>query len=821
MLAKHVVIPMSSATLQAPKSKVDIKCFHCGDPCVSIIRSDDKVFCCDGCKAVYEILNSNELCDYYTLTNHPGFTAKEKNAKARFDFLDQPDIADKLLTFKSDALNVVQFYVPKIHCASCIWLLENLQKLVDGVIDSRVDFGNKEVTVQFDPSKTHLRAVAEMMDRIGYEPEFNLQMLEKKARSTYNRTILYKIGLVGFCFGNIMLLSFPEYLAGRGGIDPLLSKAFNYLTIVLALPVLFYGASEYFANTWKALRSKQFTIDMPIAIGLLAMTFRSLVNIIGETGPGYFDSLSGLVFFLLLGRYLQDATYFRLSFDRTFKSYFPLSVRVKRGDAFDAIPVSDVAKGDKLLLNPGELLPCDGYLLSTNASLDYSFVTGEAEPIHKNIGELVYAGGRLRSAQATMEVAKPVSQSYLTQLWNNQAFGKQTHATYSDLANKLSKWFTYFILTASAGVWAYWHFVVGDASMAVFTFTTVLIVACPCALAMTVPFVWGNAMRRMSKSGFYCKHTSVLETLTKCDTVVFDKTGTLTLNAPRVIEYIGPQLTETDKLAIASLAAHSLHPMSRAVSRHFDVNTNLPEVNGLVEKPGLGVEGYVNGVLYRIGSEKFTNSNPVVKQSEDDEPRSIVFVQIDNQPVGRFELTTDLREGMRRLLAHLRHRDIDIHLLSGDTGGDAARFKHAFGNHRLHYHQSPESKLHFIKQLQDKGKTVMMVGDGLNDAGSLKQADVGIAVTDDVHVFTPASDVIIKGNQLRNLHKFISYSKFGQRLIVGIFWYSIMYNMVGLVLGAQGLFSPMIAAIIMPMSSLSVIGATYIGTWLKAKRLGV
>jgi len=791
-------------------------CFHCGDACRNDIVYDGKHFCCDGCKAVYDILNSNELCDYYTISEHAGFTAKEKNISARYDFLDKPDIANKLLTFRSDKLCVVQFYVPKIHCASCIWLLENMQKLRDGVLESRVDFQNKEVTVQYDPTKASLRQVAEIMDRVGYEPEFNLQMLEKKARSTYNRTILYKIGLVGFCFGNIMLLSFPEYLAGGENFDPFLRKGFSYLTVVLAMPVLFYGASEYFINTWKALRSKQFTIDLPITIGLLAMTFRSAVNIFTDSGAGYFDSLSGLVFFLLLGRYLQDATYYRLSFDRTFKSYFPLSVRVKRNGNYEAVPVSDIAKGDKLLLNPNELLPCDAYLLSDNASVDYSFVTGESQPVHRKTAELLYAGGRLRSAQATLEVVKPVSQSYLTQLWNNDAFNKQEHRGYSDLANALSRYFTYFILTASVLVWAYWQFVVGDASMAVYTFTTVLIVACPCALAMTVPFVWGNAMRRMSKSGFYCKHTTVLEKMNDCDTIVFDKTGTLTSNAPKVARYIGSQLCHNEKIALTTLAGHSLHPLSRAVYRHLNAQ-HSSSIDGFQETAGKGIEGTVNGVAYKLGSAAFTSCGDIQQPTEG---TSYVFVNVDGECIGHFELTTEVRSGMNQSLKRLGGK-FNLQLLSGDTGKDSQRFASSFGQHRLHFNQSPESKLAFIKELQNDQRNVAMVGDGLNDAGSLKQANVGIAVTDDVHVFTPASDVIVKGSQLQHLDKYFRFAKFGKRLIVGIFFYSICYNMVGLVLGAQGLFSPMAAAILMPVSSLSVIGATYIGTWWKAKRLGL
>ncbi len=791
-----------------------LTCYHCGETCpTGNMKIDDKFFCCDGCKTVYEILQQSELCNYYNIQQHPGFSQKDKLYASRFEFLDDINLSASLLSFKSDHLNIVQFYVPKIHCSSCIWLLENMQRLHAGIISSQVDFIRKEVNVHYHPDKISLREVAVLMSKIGYEPEFNMQQTGAAKQITYNRKLLYKIGVAGFCFGNVMLLSFPEYLSsGRGINEKEFVTLFGILNISLSLPVLFYSASDYFINSYKSLKQKYFTIDIPIALGLAAIALRSLFDIISGSGPGYFDSLTGLVFFMMIGKYLQDATYHTLSFDRTYKSYFPFSVRVKKENQIQLKKVAEINSGDKLIINANEIIPCDAYLLSEVAHIDYSFVTGESEPVAIHCGEIIYAGGRLKGISIEIETSKAVSQSYLTQLWNNEAFTKnQKEQGYSKLANNISKYFTVVILLIASASLIYWY-AQDEIRTATHAFTSVLIIACPCALAITVPFVWGNIMRLLSADGFFAKHSKVMETLSVCDTIVLDKTGTLTVNQPRVQSFEGKPLKNEEIVLISSAAKQSIHPLSRAIYNEY-ADAATFNIEQFEELAGQGIRAIINAKEVLLGSASFlfnADEHPVNDSS------TRVHVQIAGEYKGYFLLEQQLRPSVDYLLPAL-NRNYTIYILSGDKSDTAKAFESFVNPSNIFLNQTPQSKLNFIKDLQAKNHKVIMVGDGLNDAGSLKQADVGIAMTDDLLQFTPGSDIIMNAATLNRFNHILEYAHFGRKLIYGIFIYSLLYNLIGMYFAVQGQLSPLIAAILMPISSLSVIGLSYIGTWMRAQ----
>ncbi len=789
-------------------------CYHCGDRCkTGNTRIEDKYFCCDGCKTVYEILQQNELCNYYNIQEHPGFSLKDRISSNRFEFLDDKKLADSLLSFKSDSLHISQFYVPKIHCSSCIWLLENMHRLNQGVISSQVDFIKKEVVVHFNPEKIKMREVAVLMSKIGYEPEFNMQQAGGSKQITYNRRLLYKIGVAGFCFGNVMLLSFPEYLSNESGIaEKEFVKLFGILNISLAMPVLFYSASDYFINSFISLKQKYFTIDIPIALGLAAIAARSLYDILSGTGPGYFDSLTGLVFFMMIGKYLQDATYNTLSFDRTYKSYFPFSVRIKKGDKNELRKVSEIRVGDKLVLNANEIVPCDSYLLSEKAFIDYSFVTGESEPVEIHCGEIIYAGGRLKGKSIDIESCKPVSQSYLTQLWNNEAFTKpQEEQGYSRLANNISKYFTVVILLIASVALVYWY-AVGEVRTATHAFTSVLIIACPCALAITVPFVWGNLMRLLGTDGFYAKHSKVMEAISVCNTIVLDKTGTLTINEPEVVDFIGEVLSNEDIILISTASKQSIHPLSRAIYNQY-ADAAIGRIDSIQELAGKGIEAIINHQQVIIGSASYIFNAD--EQTVSDH-QTQVHVSIDGSYRGYFILEQQVRQAADDVLPQLNKR-YNVFILSGDKNGTGKAFEPYVKSENILLNQTPQSKLNFIKKLQTENHKVIMVGDGLNDAGSLKQANVGIAITDDLLQFTPGSDIIMSASTLSKFDRVLSYAQFGRKLIYGIFTYSLIYNIIGMYFAVQGLLSPLIAAILMPISSLSVIAFSYIGSWMKAK----
>ncbi len=390
-------------------------CYHCGDDCKSEpIAYDDKNFCCEGCKMVYDIINKKGLCDYYNLEENPGLSQKIKVREGKFAFLDDESISSQLIHFKEGNQYHVTFYLPQMHCSSCVWLLEHLNKINSGIINSQVNFIKKEVTVIYQKQLVSLKQIAEILSSVGYEPHISLNNLDDKKVSKHNKSKIYKIGVAGFAFGNIMMLSFPEYFSFGSIEDDQLRRFFSYLNLLLALPVFFYSASDFFVTSYKSLRQKFLNIDAPIALAVLITFSRSVFEIITESGAGYLDSMSGIVFFMLVGRYFQDYTYETLSFERDYKSFFPLGISVIRENQREVqISVSKLKVGDRIKIHHGEIIPADSILFMGKASIDYSFVTGESLPTEKTIGGIVYAGGKQVEGAIELEVIKEVSQSYL------------------------------------------------------------------------------------------------------------------------------------------------------------------------------------------------------------------------------------------------------------------------------------------------------------------------------------------------------------------------------------------------------------------------
>src|SRR6266498_1414111 len=329
-------------------SSTKIQCYHCGEDCLTDkIRFDNKPFCCEGCKMVYRIINQNNLCDYYNLNENPGVNQRISVRKDKFTFLDDQTILQKLISFQNDEQTQVTFYLPQIHCSSCLYLLENLYKLDAGVISSKVNFTRREVEIAFLNKKTSLRKSVELLTSIGYEPYISLNDLKEK-RPPINKSMIYQLGIAGFCFGNTMLMSFPEYL-GIDASEVGLRTIFRWANFALAFPVLLYSALPFYQSAWKNLKHKFLNIDAPIALAIIITFVRSAYEVISGNGGGYFDSMAGIVLFMLAGRILQDKTYRQLSFERDYTSYFPIAISVLKDGKEIPTTLPEIKHGDSLL----------------------------------------------------------------------------------------------------------------------------------------------------------------------------------------------------------------------------------------------------------------------------------------------------------------------------------------------------------------------------------------------------------------------------------------------------------------------------------------
>lgn len=780
------------AVLPEIGQEVEVTCFHCGQPCDEVWEKDGHSFCCLGCRSVYEILSENNLCTYYNLDKNPGLQLKEIPDAGEYAGLNEPSARKKFLLFDSTDFARAEFFVPAIHCVSCIWLLENLHKLNGGILRSQVHFGRKTVTIDFNPQRIQPAQVAALLASVGYAPVVRLENPARPTTELTDKSLLLKLVVAGFAFGNVMLFSFPEYLGLQG--DAEIARVFSFLNILLSVPVFIYSDIDYLRSAWTAIRQRQINIDVPVALGLVALFIRSVYDIASGYGPGYLDSFTGLVFFLLIGRWFQQKTYQNLAFDRDYASFFPLTVMRKQDNSsWKPAVIYDLNEGDMMRVRNMEIIPADSTVVSGETFVDYSFVTGESRPVKVSKGTRVYAGGRVVGQPVELLVEKKTSQSHLTSLWNHEIFKKPKESRYRRLIDIAAQRFTWVVLFLTVAAGVYWY--IFDPSRVWLIITSILVVACPCALALSVPFTLGNMMRQFGRQGFYLKNADVIERLAAVNMWVFDKTGTITQGKNEQINFTGT-LTTFEQSVVRQLCSYSTHPLSVLIASHLP-ETERVMITRFSEIPGKGIEGYCEGKLFRVGSAAFAGVKSHAGHA------SVVYVSVDGTVRGYFKAETAVRENIKEAVSRWH---APVALLSGDNDTDRPRMRSLLGEAApLLFNQSPHDKMQYIMQLQQEGRTVLMVGDGLNDAGALKQADVGIAVTDDAGIFTPSCDAILQGSKLGHLDRFVMMARKAMQLVKAGFGLSFTYNAITLSFAVTGKLTPLVAAILMPISSISVV----------------
>lgn len=803
------------AVIIEQQQKTDTLCYHCGTACITdVIAVNDKVFCCEGCKLVYEILNENGLCDYYKLQAHPGLAQIKAIRNDKYAYLDNEDIAKQLYKFTNGDYTIVTFYLPAIHCSSCMWLMEHLHKVDSSIIESRLNFTTKEVTIHFSRSKISIRRIVELLATIGYEPYISLEEADKVKAKSYNKQRIYKLGVAGFCFGNIMMMSFPEYLSLGSGIEEKYASLFRYFNLLLALPVFFYSSGEFFSTAWKGLKQRTLNIDAPIALAIIITFGRSVVEILGNYGGGYLDSMSGIVFFMLVGRVAQERTYKSISFNRDYKSYFPIAVSVVTENGIQSKKLQELKEKDIVQLHNDEIIPADAVVLKGKPYIDYSFVTGESEPVAVKLNETVYAGGRQVGEQLTIQIIKPVAGSYLTSLWNHYAFSKnKSEQNNADSAlHGLSKYFTWVLFVLAAGTAAYWA--IFDPSKIMNSVTAMLIVACPCALLLSATFTNGNILRILSDNGLFLRDALVIEQLSKIDHIVFDKTGTITEGSHNHLNWSGHQLTDEEKDIVFSVVRPSKHPYSKMLCSWLGSRSAITDVNDWKEITGKGLQAEVSGKHIMVGSGVFVG----IAAAQDADDKATVYIKIDDK-ITSFHFNPVFRDSIPQVIPALG-QDYKLSLLSGDNDKQKPVLKELFGsNSELLFGQKPIDKLHYIENLQQGNSKVMMIGDGLNDAGALQQSNVGITLADDINNFTPSCDAILDAKRFSLLPAILKLAKASRRVIWASFIVSIVYNIIGLWYSMQGLLKPVVAAILMPCSTISIVIITSGVSSLLAYRL--
>lgn len=766
-------------------------CYHCGEPVVGKpITTNNHSFCCSGCKSVYLILQSSDLDSFYSIENKAGNRPGSKSNE-QYRFLDTENFRKKFVEFEDKEMVKVTLFLPQIHCSSCVYLLENLSKINPLIKHTQVNFPKREATIIL-AQEMLLSDVATLLETIGYTPNFgNRKEQEKKL----DRIFLYKIGIAGFAFGSIMLWSFPEYLGIDENYAPF--RTFTaYLSLLISLPVLLFSARDYFISAYKALRNKSLNLDVPITLGIIALYYESTLSILRENGPGYMDSFAGFIFFLLIGKWFQHITYRSLSFEHDNAMYLPIAVCKISDNKESYVEVEKLVVGDEFLVRNEEIIPCDAEIISSEARIDYSFVTGEAEPVKKTSHDFVYAGGKIIGNPVKCKVLKESNRSHLTQLWNDvmQTKNEEKHVSLQD---KLSVYFLIAVLVISGLSAIGWYLV--NPSNVIHIVVSILIVACPCALALSSPFTLGNTLQWMGKRGFYLKNTAVVEKMNEITDIVFDKTGTLTSHQMHV-SFVGEELTAQEKNTLSSLTYASTHPLSRALNHYLQQEgfDKKEEIGAWEEIKGEGITGKNHNEEYRIGNASFCGT------STQQTTETAVWVSINGRIKGHFLFNQEIREGIEQLLPTLH--SYQLHVVSGDNEKDLNRLKTIFpSNTAFKFNQTPGDKFNYIQELNQTGRKVLMVGDGLNDSGALGAAHVGVAISENLSQFTPSSEAILEANKFSNLFTFLRAAKNARLILKICLTFSITYNSIGLSFAISGYLTPFVAAILMPVSSITIV----------------
>lgn len=728
----------------------------------------------------------------------------------RYQFLEAERVKKQILQFSDGSFARLALHLPAIHCSSCIYLLENLAKLEEGILEVQVHFSRKEASIAFRQDQISLPQLAALLDYIGYAPDFQTQTNRNSGKK--NR-LLIQLGVAGFFFGNTMLLALPEYFDQMLPAEAELQQFFRFLMLAFSLPVVIFSGQDYFRNTFKSLRAGVLSIDLPVALGLSALFLRSAFEVIWGLGPGYFDSLTGLVFFLLVGKWYQAKTYRNFAFDRDLRSFLPLAANLLlKNDKKKPVAIDELQAGDLILVKHGEVVPADVLLLEDQAQVDYSYLTGESQPLVKKRGEAIYAGGRILHRPARLEVRKSADHSYLGELWAHESFTENTRKTSRSLTDRISQYFTPTIVVfALAAALYWWPMGVGKALN---VFTAVLIVACPCALALAEPFANGSMLRWFGRYGLYLKNSKVLNRLSEARHLVFDKTGTLTCNDKIQVSWHGKALEEKIQQQVLAVAQQAQHPLAKALMAHLSAHRPALEKAFFYEKSGEGLTAEIGRDYLRMGKASFLGL------PDDQAQTTAVYLEHNGKLLGHFAFHQALRPGLRAMLRKL-DQHFGLTILSGDNAAEEMRFRQIFPRHsQLHFGQSPKDKRSHLERLQASGDKVIMLGDGLNDAGALQQSEVGISLCEEEVNFFPASDGLLRARSFWRLGDFLRLSRQNRQLIYLAFGLSFLYNVVGLSFAFLGWLSPLFAAILMPVSSVSVVLFTTLGArWLAKRQL--
>lgn len=782
-------------------------CFHCGEPVPSACKltvevdGENQPVCCAGCEAVANLILKSGQSRYYQFRTEVAIKPLEEDIRIedawkRFD--QRQSLWGSPL---KDGGYELLLQVEGVRCAACAWLIRSQLEARQGIDRVQVDVATGFVRVNWRPDKLVLSKLAAVLSAIGYRPHLPLLGSEAMGRQAERRSALKRLGVAGLGMMQVMMYAVGLYAGDALGISAGAERFLQWISLVVTTPVLVYSGRVFYTSAWRSLRARKVGMDVPVALAISIAFAMSCINFLTGSGHVYFDSVVMFIFFLSLGRYAELVIRHRnlqtgLALARLLPEWAEL---IREGDT-EQVPVSDLRKTDRVRVRAGQTFPADGCLTRGQTEANEALLTGESRPVAKQVGDKVIAGSINQSQTVEVEVTQDPDNSTVS-VMGRMLLKSQTHRSrYAQLSERYAGWFVAVVLSIAGltAAWWLWH----DSSMLFPATLAVLVISCPCALSLATPAAIASSSRALLEQGVLLTRGAALELISHVDTVVFDKTGTLTSGLPSVVGItINPAREGFNEASVSQIAAlleiDSSHPLAHAfsgVAVSRDAVTNVHNHEN-------GVEGRVGGVDYRLGNAAFT----AVDATKPSSGLGRIWLADESGWIAFFDLDDGLRDDAAETIAALQKRGFDLIILSGDHSRAVASVAQRTGINSWHAEQSPAMKMQFLENLQAQGKTVMMVGDGINDAPVLSAANISMTVSGASELANSTADFIITGKSMRYI-AFTFFSGIKTRTIIrqNLLW-ALTYNVLAVPFAAAGLIVPWMAALGMSLSSLLVV----------------
>lgn len=795
-----------------------IRCDHCqlSVPSGLIEPDEPHQFCCHGCKSVWNVLHGAGLDGYYAVRKSVDPNPQRTSATGdSYEELDDPAFQETCVENLPGGQAQTELLLEGMHCAACVWLIERLPSVVDGVVESRANIRRRTTVVCYQPDKVKLSDIARGLDRLGYAAHPARGAAAREARIKEDRKFLIRVGVAGAIAGNIMIMAIALYGGALEGISPTWETTFRWYSMGLGVLALVWPGRVFFIGAIAALRTRTAHLDIPIALALGVGGLWGSFNTITGKGEIYFDSLAILVFLLLVGRWVQHRQ------QRAASDHVELmltltpsnATRVNEDGSTTRVPIESIEEGMVVQVEAGGSIPADGILETGHTNIDTSFITGESRPVPVHAGDEVVAGATNLSSPIRLRVSAVGESTRVGKLMQLVASASADKAPIVRFADRIAVIFVFTVITLALITFAYWTWSSGVRTGIEYA-TALLIVTCPCALGLATPMAMSIAMGRAAKSGVLVKSAAAIESLARPGTMILDKTGTITQGQMSVVEHN----CSNEMLKCAAIIEQtSNHPIARAITDSVDLSESQSTASDINQTIGAGISGYVDDDYIEIGSPTYINSNHQIDEATNTEIKKMieqslspVVLYTKEHGFGVLGIGDPIRDDAAQSIQILNDQRWDIHLCSGDHPAIARAVASQVGIMKVQGSVSPEGKAEFVKAMRAQSSSqskhrVIMVGDGVNDAAALACADVGIAVQGGAEASLEAADIYLMTQGVYPLITLCSLAKHTMRTIHVSLIFSIGYNTIAAALAMTGVINALIAAILMPISSLTVV----------------